>query len=731
MGKSLVLGLMFLAGVVTASAQVYWDIDSVAIHADGQVWADNEGFLDQITCNAHWGILTTDDYDANAYVSNVFGRDRALWRKEEASEDVDFDVCWGGRHSKAKSTIQAWSFVDGLGTSQVEITWLSAAVARALSERYLTGGITHLTLYVRLRIYGGPAGYPCIIYTSWDHFGGVSTSHEAGTDDPAMSTATLTFSGRPEQFQGRFDFSNLGPGLSGFNQLKNQTDSLNRGIGDVVEIRVNLNDPAVNPLNGLAQVGIPFASPRDDDKADAIQRGRIRLSVGAEPTPPPPPPPTPPDTLHSGWFEFSLDIGSDAELSDPNLNGNEAFDPGDSYRAFGPLMPPGGLDGIGDDFAIFGPMGFADPAPSAPDLWPPATGAPVGSGLPLDPMLFFDLNGEDYLDFSIANYVYGPGMPSIDISTISTNCVHSAAHLFISFDDDGGSNYTHPAGAPISDVSPFMGFTYGETATKTEIVGMDFVPFPPTAPYFQYGMFDEVSLHPNLIPNPDLLEQHDDDVDALDIRDANCTVWYISADHEASHGLDPGIIYEVNPVTGPTAVLYAFDLGILPGTDIDAFEFVALWDSVEQHVALALLFSVDDDDPLTPGDESGGLHPAMIYYSFLNGSYAPYLASPLQDDVDAIAAWPVRLYSDYTSPPPCNPPVDVTIQAGSGGIVTVCFTAPEGGAYIVYACDTPNGVWPADYAAQMTVLLNAGDQFCYDDVATTDFRKYVVVKQCL
>jgi hypothetical protein len=58
-------------------------------------------------------------------------------------------------------------------------------------------------------------------------------------------------------------------------------------------------------------------------------------------------------------FEFSLDIGSDIELSDPNTNGNEAADPGDVYWwQSAPIIPPG-RDGFKDDLSIFG----MDPTP--------------------------------------------------------------------------------------------------------------------------------------------------------------------------------------------------------------------------------------------------------------------------------------------------------------------------------------------------------------------------------
>ena len=65
--------------------------------------------------------------------------------------------------------------------------------------------------------------------------------------------------------------------------------------------------------------------------------------------------------------EFSVDIGSDAEMSDPSIEGNEVFDPGDMYPWFGPKLPPGGNDGVRDDVLAF----QTDYWPLAPDGPPP------------------------------------------------------------------------------------------------------------------------------------------------------------------------------------------------------------------------------------------------------------------------------------------------------------------------------------------------------------------------
>src|SRR5205823_4464435 len=89
-------------------------------------------------------------------------------------------------------------------------------------------------------------------------------------------------------------------------------------------------------------------------------------------------------------LEFSLDIGSDAELSDRNHNGNEWLDPGDSYLWHAPLFP-GPANGFRNDAGTFGGL---DPAPR-PTL--PHDEAPTCSGF--DPVavrnLYYDMDDED------------------------------------------------------------------------------------------------------------------------------------------------------------------------------------------------------------------------------------------------------------------------------------------------------------------------------------------------
>jgi hypothetical protein len=67
---------------------------------------------------------------------------------------------------------------------------------------------------------------------------------------------------------------------------------------------------------------------------------------------------------------------------------------------------------------------------------------------------------------------------------------------------------------------------------------------------------------------------------------------------------------------------HAIHLGLPDGTDITGFEFVWLrrcnpGNPTSCQDRLALLFSVNEDDFMTPANESGGLDPRMIYASFM------------------------------------------------------------------------------------------------------------------
>ena len=341
-------------------------------------------------------------------------------------------------------------------------------------------------------------------------------------------------------------------------------------------------------------------------------------------------------------IEFSLDIGSDAELSDPNMDGDEVFDPGDVYFWQGPFFG-GPVNGFKNDAAIFG--GDYAPTPFGPV-------APVcTSGQTIQNYVeYFDLDGHDQTDFDIRQFIDGLTPLPQPINAFPSQCVHTSEFLAISFDDDKGAGWI-ACDVPVTAPSPFAGLdSYGTTAYKDEVLGLRLTTIGvPATVGSMYGVADERGVHTNLSPNPNIDREHDDDVDSLDavMNPDGCPFWYFTADHEATGiagagPLDPGSIY-LNTGFGPMQVIDdVVHLGLAESTDIDAFEFV--WtNTASGQLVLTLLFSVDDDDPMTPvRDESGGLDPSMIYASRLTGTSFPYLTQPLGEDIDALTAWRTR-----------------------------------------------------------------------------------------
>ena len=381
-------------------------------------------------------------------------------------------------------------------------------------------------------------------------------------------------------------------------------------------------------------------------------------------------------------FEFSLDIGSDTEMSDPVRDGDEGFDPGDVYWWQGPPVVFPGRDGFKDDGANFAGM---DPRPDPPD---PnyATAVPVGFGSIQDYWEYFDLDGHDQIDIDLTDAYY-PFYP------VPSQCIWEVYYLLFSYDDDMRDGWPFPAGdVPVTAPSS-AGIVYGTTFGKDEVWGINLVPLGGPGPYpiqVVYPYADEVTVHASLAPNPDFMEEDDDDVDSLDVVEYTgtshpCPFWYFSADHEAMLGLDPGDIYLFGP-GGPVPVIDdVFHLGLLDDTDVDAFEFVWLIDAELMIPVLGIVFSVDEDDMLTPGvNESGGLDPRMIYASSMTGWYWPLLDEDrLWDDVDALTAW-------HTALGGCPNP-------GASGKYCVADCFPNDG----------DGVW--DYAVDGDCKINLQD----------------------
>ncbi len=386
----------------------------------------------------------------------------------------------------------------------------------------------------------------------------------------------------------------------------------------------------------------------DGDGAELV--ARVSLKLGTMTPPPLPGGITPPNPFGpaSLALEFSTDVGSDAELSEA-INpppGRPQFDPGDMYAWKGAPLPPGGANGIRDDALSLGLAGFiVEPNPGSPILPPLCNFGPV-------PFVdFFDLDGFDAIDFDLATLLANGPPP---YTFFPSNTVFEPGVILISADDDSEGSYTQ-CEVPVTSLSPGLR-TYGMTSLNDEIMELDiilplgFIPGA-SATTTTLPLLDERDLHFGLSPNPDAFSQSfDDDTDALDVNWAAGfgNTWIFTVDHEASVGFDPGAIYQTDGAGSVTLAATPLLLGLIPGVDIDALELC--WVPSPQGLVLAALFSVNDDDPLTPDDESSGLNPGVIYYSMFDNVAIEYADWTNGDDIDAIAVWHRSVLGTFT---PC------------------------------------------------------------------------------
>lgn len=712
MNKLWITSFLCVLVVTVGTAQDWQLTNPTTVQMRGECSADND-------CFGPLPSPDTDSFNANTFVSGGLGYDWALTRGAEVSENTPPGLCQQ-QATWAQNSIFSRAIIDGVNSDQILIMYgVTSECLAGKDIGYAADGHVLLRMTVTLDIINAPPGYPVIINYSWDHFGGFGGPSEAVDEDSGFSIGSLTLSGRGDLLQGQFNFGHPSR-VNGWNKRINQSDTLRRHVGDQIQLTLALNiDTRVLPPWPTP----PMYARQDLDRSSASQWGKITLSLGT------PIILTPPDTLYASWLEYSVDIGSDAELSDPTTDGNEVYDPGDAYP-WNVTLPPGGAPGMFDDANIFAGV---DPWPTTPDFGsPPATRAPVGSGISPDVVrnLYFDLDGLDYLDFDLQQFAYGPGLPSI--GQFLSPCIFPGEHMFVSFDDDAADHYTNSFSVPMDSPSPWNFDIYGTLARRDEVVGLVVFPFYPGYRVFEYNFLPESGISSSMVPDPDLAEEFDDDVDALDIRDGQCAVAYFSVDHEATRGLDPGIIYVVVP-GGYSDAITAVHLGILPGTDIDAFEFAWVFDGTAMRNGLALLFSVDDNDPLTPLDESGGLDPKMIYVSFLNGTFYPYLTLPLSENVDAIACWSSGLFSQYTPPPPgCRPPERLVIRFDPAtSVTTLNFHAPNAGVYEIYSTSSINAPFPGPAWLPEVMITALPGQVSWDDpnIAAVN-KRYVVIQIC-
>ncbi len=247
-------------------------------------------------------------------------------------------------------------FVDGVNTRQVQIDWENQASTFCDDEAGFkeTAAYSNLSSRLRLLVGGVPRGTRVRVFYFWEQFAGASTEHEDVLEDPVLARKSRLSINGAEKLTGRFEIADP-PGLSGWNRLVNQIGLVVVRAGiDVITLDVGSEAGAT-----IDSPGYDYRCPgcKNQDHSSAGFSGRIRFRVEALPDP------FPVGALTDGFLEFSLDTGSDSEISDPARNGNERFDPGDVYRWIGPPLPFGGADGIKDDQRAFG----VDPSPRAPD----------------------------------------------------------------------------------------------------------------------------------------------------------------------------------------------------------------------------------------------------------------------------------------------------------------------------------------------------------------------------
>jgi hypothetical protein len=316
---------------------------------------------------------------------------------------------------------------------------------------------------------------------------------------------------------------------------------------------------------------------------------------------------------------YSVDIGSDLEFSDPFQDGDEVLDPGDIY---GVLLGMGSSRQLEkNDSRIF----QFDPPPSST-----ADRVPVMDVGYFDtewPQMYFDMDGEDQLTNLFNNIEEGP------LGNLSPGggLMINPDILLFSYEDDGRDGWWR------NDVPVTVLPDHG-VATNEILYSTTWSVWPND---LKYATESDIGL----AGNPTLSE-FDDDVDALDTETNR--YWYWSSDHEAHLGTDPGDIYVTDRTT--TGYFLAFDnqlIGVTDGTDIDGFEFCLTDDptilsnfglSAAGAPYLAIVFSVDQNDPDTLADESGGFDPKTIYISLFTGlAPGPMPLCEKSEDVDAIA----------------------------------------------------------------------------------------------
>ncbi|MCK5793658.1 MAG: hypothetical protein KAH12_03070, partial [Anaerolineales bacterium] len=353
-------------------------------------------------------------------------------------------------------------------------------------------------------------------------------------------------------------------------------------------------------------------------------------------------------------FVYSVDIGSDWEISDPhpafpNIGSPDVMDPGDMYAVpMAGQQPP--FNRTKDDELIFG----TDINTGGELPWPDESN-PLGTAVPIpapgvqggtqeDAGIYFDMDGEDQLDTDFQIIIEGemgtpgPGTPLVGpvTATPGGGLLLDPDRLIFSYDDDQApawwsSSLTYPA---YGDVPVTAYPDYGIN-TNEILFAQQWLSWTTDLPCARES---DIGLGPDPYDwQQEAGQERDDDVDALD--NEYHRYWYWSSDHEAHFGTDPADIYVTDRNYLGANYTLAIDnlvLGVPDGTDVDAFEFCVTSDDTiinyfnndgllltqldTNKTYLAVVFSVDQNDPSTLlVDESGMLLPNGIYISLLTG----------------------------------------------------------------------------------------------------------------
>lgn len=662
-------------------AQTYGDIDLISTNTtiDGLAFANDFAvppdptgpvIFDQQDCI---GINNVPLIGGNA-IKALPTSDQSLYCLLRA---VESDIC------ASTSAITATGFEVGGTGSEMIIQWQVFAKNQHLTELNVpyaanTNVDADFTATIEIDAANIPISGQNILYYEYTVWLAAFSQEEVPGDDSADITADLDLGGVDLLDAGNFPKAfSAPPGVGQGRQLRlsgwiNFTPNVPFDLVIDGDADVSISDPGI-----ITEVPGSICGARWYDVASASYFGNLRLSLSSLP------PSAPPVGAQPSASLFSVDIGSSRELSDPLNPADGIFDPGDMYKVVSPTFPAGGGDGLVDD----GTYLALDPNPSTPDVIPPITAAPVASGLP--PLSisnsYYDLDGFDRLAFTPVGLSDGDDPTPIPLGG---GCLNRPDHLYISFDDDSPPHYVAGGGsAPVNSTGdPIGSVIFG--ANSDEVIEV----FTAGPIFGGVGggtpMASETNLHPQLAPNPPPIgpSGDNDDVDALNFDyNPGCNQIFLSVDHEAT-GLDagglphiPSTIYRTSNIPGGGLIptITAAHLGIPAEADVDAFEFISAYDPniLPNSYYTALLFSVDTDDPLTAGvDESGGLSPAALYISPLNGTHSLFDQDFVFNyDIDALTSLPLS-YTGSTNPQTCiplnftNQPVNLTANVGTNDV---------------------------------------------------------------